>query len=96
MTTKLLASTVFNPWLLFRLQVSKTKTGSPTITPEDSFPLCFISYENEQMFICPNLPQTKYRLLLELHLPSSERPDITGGSELSRATDRNTHLTQQL
>lgn len=28
-------------------------------------------------------------LLLELHPPSSERSDLTGGSELSRATDRN-------
>lgn len=64
-----LSSTVFNPWLLFRLQMSKTNSGSPSITPEDSSPQCLISYENEQMplFICPNLPQTK--CLLNSTLP---------------------------
>lgn len=52
----------FKLWVLFRLQVSKIKKGSPSITPEGSSPLCLISYENQQMsmFTCPNLPQTKY------------------------------------
>lgn len=71
------------PRLKLEAQASLQKTALSCASFHMKISRCPCSYA--QICLRPNTC-----LLLELHHPSSERSDLAGGSEFSRATDRNT------